>query len=67
MPDAWRRFERLKKLEHFAFLLLADPEFARLVGRAKAELEARDGLTAIVTLRRAEAIYEAVDWKGTDG
>jgi hypothetical protein len=62
MPDAWRRFERVNKLEHFDFLLLADPEFAGLVGQAKNQLKARDGMGAIVTLRKAEKVYEAVEW-----
>ena len=62
MPDAWRRFERVKQLEHFDFLLLADPEFAGLLGQAKNQLKARDGMGAIVTLRKAETVYEAVEW-----
>lgn len=62
MPDAWRRFERLKALRHFNFLLLADPEFAALIGQAKNQLKARDGIAAIVSLRKAETAYEAIDW-----
>lgn len=62
MPDAWRRFERIKKLPFFDFLLLADPEFAALVGQAKNQLKSRDGMGAIVSLRKAEAVYEVVSW-----
>lgn len=62
MPDALRRFESLKQKEFFSLMLLADADFSALTLAAKEALARQDGLEAIGLIRKAEAIYEGVDW-----
>lgn len=62
MPDALRRFALLKQKEFFSLMLLADADFSAFTLAAKEALAQQDGLGAIGLIRKAEAIYDGVDW-----
>ncbi|WP_299425567.1 hypothetical protein [uncultured Meiothermus sp.] len=62
VPDARRRFEVLRSRPFFDFLLLADSEFGGLLVEALQALREEMGLQAILALRKAEVLYDAIDW-----
>jgi len=62
MPDAKRRFELLKQKGFFGFMLLADADFSAYMLKAKEALRGEDGLAAIALIRKAETLYDSVNW-----
>lgn len=65
MPDARRRFEALRSRPFFDFMLLADVEFGALLMEARQALREEMGLQAILALRKAEVLYDPIEWPPT--
>ncbi|MCX7784028.1 MAG: hypothetical protein N2318_10365 [Meiothermus sp.] len=66
MPDARRRLEALRSRSFFDFMLLADADFGALLMEASQALREEMGLQAVLALRKAEALYDAIEWPPTD-